>query len=251
MRIYKLIFLLFISLSFPLCSKDISSITLQTEFAVNFPEPSGICYYPPHNTFFLVGDEGHLGEISPDGELLKIVRLGKVDLEGVSYDPWSGQLAAIAEKRNLLLLIDPERFRINRTIPVPAPEDGSYEGVAVIAPGTVALVNQTREKKDKSGILILENLYDFKDREKEAATERYIPTGIVDQSDIYFDRDSESFYILSDHKNTLYRYSLKGKRLDKHKISGENQEGVCFGPDGKLYITQDSGGMLILDSPEK
>ena len=186
MRIINLILLLFITLFCPLYAKNLPSQEQVIKIPIPFPEPSGICPYPPHNSFFIVGDEGHLAEISPEGEILKMVLLGDLDLEGISYDPWSGLLAAVAEKRNLLIMIDPVNLRIYNTIPVPPPKDGSYEGVAVIAPGSVALVNQARGKKDKKGILILENLYTYKITADPAVKEDFIETDILDQSDIFY-----------------------------------------------------------------
>jgi len=224
---------------------------LQTISTEGFPEPSGICYVPESDTFFLVGDEGHIAEMSPRGEFIRIVYLGNHDLEGITWDPNEKSLLLLAEDKDLIIVLNPSNFSIKQTISIPRTAAGTdkvltggFEGAVLTAPGTLCLVNQIRKPgKKQSGILILDNIY-------TAPAARYLPTGISDQAAVSFDPENGELYIISDKQNTLYRFTLEGDETARYSLPGKDQEGIAPGTQNNLYITQDSGGILVIGRPD-
>ncbi len=222
------------------------SLELMEEFPLEgVPEPSGITYIPGEDTFFVVGDEGHLAEMSPDGELIRTVRLGNLDLEGISWDSERSCLIALAEKRNLLVYVDPGDLSILQLEEAPQPEAGTFEGIAVLPGGTVVLVNQTLGKKSAGTVLFYSSQWRRSPAGEEGgAVYQTFSSDIEDQSDILYDAEENNLYIISDKKNRIYCYTLQGELLWSARLKGKHQEGVARDSQGNFYIAQDSGGVL-------
>jgi hypothetical protein len=98
---------------------------------VFFNEPSGVVFCPGRNSLFLVGDEGDLAEIEPDGTLVKQAWLGDVDLEGVTVVPPSGPVYVAVEGQETILEVDPDTFEVLRQFPV----ERDFEGQTLLPPG--------------------------------------------------------------------------------------------------------------------
>ncbi|QEN06998.1 hypothetical protein EXM22_02980 [Oceanispirochaeta crateris] len=204
----------------------------------NFREPSGLVYSPNRNTLFVVGDEGHIAEISLEGELLHQSWLGERDLEGIMIFPEQGMLYALDEKTNHLIKIHPDTLEIlayEQILPSGTPP---YEGLGSDGRDTFFLVNQKLKKKSKDAALFM----------MKVGKINKIKTGIEDQSALLW--TSEGFYILSDTLDRLYKLDLKGQILWHCQLPGKNQEGLAVDGDGYFYVAQDSGGILKLELHE-
>jgi uncharacterized protein YjiK len=204
----------------------------------DFREPSGLVYAPERNTLFIVGDEGHIAELSLNGEVIRQSWLGERDLEGIMIFPDQGMLYALDEKTNHLLKIHPDTLEIlayEEILPSGTPP---YEGLSSDGKHSIFLVNQSLKKKSKNAAL-----FTLKDGKIQK-----IKTGIEDQSALLWTQ--EGFYILSDTLDRLYKLDLKGKILWHCQLPGKNQEGLAIDGDGYFYIAQDSGGILKLELHE-
>ncbi|MDC7234661.1 MAG: SdiA-regulated domain-containing protein [Spirochaetales bacterium] len=229
------------------CSLLLSVLVLQwvsaQEYTLNLleevplkkiPEPSGLSYAEERNSLFLVGDEGHIAEISLEGEILSSAWLGKRDLEGVAWGLESETLFVLDERLNRLILLDADDFSIIQEAGIP--EAGPYEGLCTDHQGSLFLVNQKRGKKaEKAGILEI----------TPGGTLHHIRTGIKDQSALLLYKGH--FYILSDTENRLYCLDRTGGIIWSCKVPGKNQEGLAVDAEGIFYIAQDSGGVTKLE----
>ena len=75
------------------------------------PEPSGLCYYPPRDTLFVVDDGGpgrpaSVAELDLHAKMLQQQAVGK-DLEGVCYCPLDGMLYVCDEDGERVYVMDP------------------------------------------------------------------------------------------------------------------------------------------------
>jgi len=96
-----------------------------------FNEPSGIAFHPGRGTLFVVGDEGDLGEMRPDGSWVRQVRLRSADFEGVTVDPATGLVYIVVEGEERILEIDPETFEVLREFAI----QREFEGKTLLPPG--------------------------------------------------------------------------------------------------------------------
>ena len=62
-----------------------------------FNEPSGIVYHEERGTLFVVGDEGHIGEMKRGGKYVKKKHLRHADFEGITVHPATGLLYVAVE----------------------------------------------------------------------------------------------------------------------------------------------------------
>ena len=226
---------LFFVLFFPLYGKDKMSLKLIEEYPLKrFPEPSGLCYSESRNTLFLVGDEGHVAEISLEGEILNLTWLGNRDLEGICWDGESETLYALDEKMSQIFTLNPDSLEIQEIETLAFHSKGPFEGLSLDDGGQFILVNQKLKKDAKKASFILHRGDELLE----------IKTGIEDQSGVSFQGDF--IYIISDRHNRLYTLDLDGEELWNCKLPGRTQEGIAVDADGFLYIAQDSGGLLKL-----
>ena len=97
-----------------------------------FDEPSGIVFHARRGTFFVVGDEGMIGEFSLKGKQIRVKEFSdEPDFEGVTVDPSSGLLYVAHEVADRILEIDPETFKVLRVFDVPR----RFEGEVVMDAG--------------------------------------------------------------------------------------------------------------------
>jgi len=233
----------------------------------NIIDPSGICFHPQRQTFFIVSDEGEIYEVEADGT--PVFRL-KVpgDLEDVTVDPSTGLLYIIIEGDDVILEFDPEkreitgRFPINRSykgnpdflqkqtdkydngiealtfIPIPGHPEG----------GTFYAGNQ------EDPACIMELYVPIKTSpayEAEARILRVLPFQMRDPGAIAYDPKTKLLNIVSDSDNLFLEITLDGKLVKEYAFPGNDQEGIAWDDQGYIYICQDSGGILKLKDLRK
>jgi uncharacterized protein YjiK len=228
---------------------------------VDFNEPSGICWHSQRQSLFVVGDEGDICEIKPDGSLVKqkLLRPG-ADFEGVTHDPDTGLLYVVIEEVESVIEVHPETFAILREFSIPRKFKGKTllnaggEGIEAITfvpdsshaqGGLFYVANQAftlTDEQDISAILQLE--LPLRSPKGKARITGYLAPGIIDLSGLYYDDQTKRLMLISDATNTILSYSLDHELISAHAFPGDNQEGVTVDPDGFLYIAQDSGGII-------
>ncbi|MDJ0753358.1 MAG: SdiA-regulated domain-containing protein [Ardenticatenaceae bacterium] len=229
---------------------------------VTFPEPSGIVYHSQRKTLFVVGDEGDLGEITMDGEIVARQRVKPADFEGITYDPATGLLYVIVEGDNQIVEIDPLDLTIQRTFDVdlefegqiiPASSKDGLEGITFVPDefhpegGFFYLVNQSFDLNlPNSSVLMTVNVPLKSDPagEQPAKIEKIMALGVVDLAGLYYDSQIDMVYVISDTENKLFRISANGEKVAVLGLPGRDQEGIVRDADGNWYIAQDFGAVI-------
>jgi uncharacterized protein YjiK len=228
---------------------------------LNIIEPSGICYHPLRGTLFVVSDEGEIVEIKTDGMLVaRTVVPG--DLEGITFDPSTGLLYAVAEGADVILEFDPDKGEVVRRFPVDRSFGGDSEFLRVTKPydnGLESLVFIPAAGHPEGGTFIAGNqedpscLVELSVPLRSAGPAggpakiiRLVTTKVQDPADMYFDERTGLLNVVCDAPNILVEMTLQGKIVRQYAFPGNDQEGICRDPEGYIYIAQDSGGILKL-----
>lgn len=228
-----------------------------------FNEPSGIVFHKQRKTLFVVGDEGDICEIQPDGTLIKQKRIRSADFEGITYDPSTGLLYIAIEGEEKILEVDPDNFKVLREFTIERtfkgkmvlkPGGNGIEGITFIPDryhpegGTFYVANQgfdLTDMEDPSAIFEVEvPLRSSFNKNATAKIIRFLFPGIIDISDLCYDESSGHLYAISDMTNTLFEITKDGEIIQTYHLPGKTQEGITVDNEGFLYIAQDSGGVI-------
>jgi len=227
-------------------------------------EPSGIAFSARRGTLFIVGDEGNICELLPDGTLIRTQHIYKADLEGITINPATGLLYAIKEHAMKILEFHPGSLKLLRQFPIetrlmphtPArrnrkrgieaitfvPDTGHPSG------GTFFIANQgwrTGQANNGSTIYEIEvPLHATPEASQVAHILRHFEPGLTDLSGIYYDNSQQLLLLISDKHDTLMLLGTDGKIRASYTLPGENQEGITLDAAGYLYIAQDSGDII-------
>jgi uncharacterized protein YjiK len=229
---------------------------------IDFPEPSGIVFHPLRGTLFVVGDEGDIAEIHPDGSLRNQGQLEQKDFEGITVDPSTGLLYVVTESKAKIFEIDPERFNTIREITI----DPSFEDEKIIATeknhveaitfvpntdpasaGTFFLANQNPKSDNEFTTTVLQIQIPLNNTSGEEITAQIInhfSLNVPDLSELYYDPLNDHLYAISDQTNTFFEITKDGLVLKSYALPGNDQEGITLDNQGFLYIAQDSGGII-------
>jgi uncharacterized protein YjiK len=230
---------------------------------INFREASGVVFHPQRGTLFIVGDRGHITELTTDGDKVRRERIRKEpDLEGISIDPVTGVLYAVDEGADDILEIDPQDLKVRRRISIDrafagetllARRGNGIEGIAFVpdaassGAGSLYLVNQSNELDGEDPSLVLEVILDEGSEKPRARIVKTFSLGVTDLSDIAYDATSQHLLVISDERNLLLVVSLAGQIIHVYPLPGVRQEGIALDAKGYLYIAQDAkDGILKL-----
>jgi uncharacterized protein YjiK len=219
-------------------------------------EPSGIAYHPKLKHLFVVGDEGSLVELDGSG---KVVGRQAVpgNLEDVTFHAPTGFLLLLVENRGELIVYDPGghkevgRFRLDTTgllgEPAKDPTHG-FEGVffreepGATGGGLLYLVHQrhpamvvvvSADLSRSGGTIGADAVKDrFKLHRMDLTAITYVPS---------LDR----LLVLSDADDRILVMGTDGQIKAEIALPGVQQEGLCFDPQGTLWIADDRAGRVV------
>jgi sugar lactone lactonase YvrE len=230
-------------------------------------EPSGIVFHPARGTLFVVDDGGVLCEFTPDGRVVRQAPLRDADFEGITIDPSTGLLYIAIEGAESLLEVDPETFGTLREFALPRAFEGrtlmkeggqGIEAVTFVPDdahphgGTFFVANQSmrldRRPEDLSVIVEAELPLRSAGAEPGAARIlRYFLPGVADVAGLHFDAERRVLLAASDATDRLLVLALDGRLLASRDLPGQDQEGIAVDSTGRLFIAQDSGGVLRVE----
>jgi uncharacterized protein YjiK len=240
-----------------------------------FGEPSGIVFHPSRKTLFVVGDEGDLCEMKPDGTVLRQEHYPsgsvRMDFEGITVNPATGLLYVAIEGAEAILEIDPQdlsvrrKFDIERILDgelVMAPTGQGIEGITFVPNpklphgGTFLVANQAfdlNNPKDVSAVFEVEApLADKTGSPPPGKLLRQFSLGVTDLSDMHYDSARNRLYVISDSNNLLFVATPDGRVIAKYTdLPCADQEGIAFDDAGNIYIAQDSGGVVKIEWSDK
>ncbi len=221
------------------------------------PEASGACYNPHTHSLFIVGDEGTLYRLNPQGKILSKKYLGHYNFEGVACDNKNRKLyLAVEGKDNVLQLSQHEmnvqqKIKIKRTYKdkIILKKDWKHhglEGITLIN-GTLYLTNQSHKflpKKDPSVIFSTH----FKNPHK-LLIDSLIDLHKKDLSGL--DYHDGFLYVISDKSDKIWRYDLqKGKIIQTIPLPRGAWEGIAFGENSDLFLADDNGYVWKMQLPK-
>jgi uncharacterized protein YjiK len=222
-------------------------------------EPSGAVFNPHKKTLYVVSDEGYIFELNKEGKVLRENKLGRLDLEGVTYDDINRRIFAVVEKKDLIIEIDEESFEIKKTFKVNRfynnkevlnPERDGFEGIAIIPEEQVFyLVNQGFSLKEKyandaPAIIKVEIPSDENyESTDELQIEEYYRLDVDDLAEIVYTPNDNNLLVLSDSNNLLMKYSLRGERLSEAILEENGKEGLAFDDEDWFYLFQEDGSI--------
>ena len=216
-----------------------------------FIEPSGICWHGQRQTLFVVGDEGDIAEIKPDGKLVKHKQLrAAADFEGVTHDPATGLLYVAEEEAESILEVHPETLTILREFSLPRSFKGKtllragaegIEGITFVPDpgfaqgGLFYVANQSyslSNEQDISAVFRVE--LPLRSRQGKARILGYFSPGVIDLAGLYYDAQTNHILVISDATNTVLTYSLDQQLVSMHALPADYQEGITVDPNGFL-----------------
>jgi hypothetical protein len=220
------------------------------------PEPSGVVYHAKRGSLFVVSDDGTIGEVSLEGKVRATRALGG-DLEGITYDPGTGNLYVVREGHEIIFEVDPNSFAIRRRFTI----DRSFEGDADFlergGDGIEGLTFVPDPGHREGGRFFAVNQFDPPALVELAlplrsSRERFEKARIVAAhrvaspplSDVLWCAELRAFLIASALWRSVYVVDENGVRRASVRVPGIMQEGIALLPDGAVVIAQDTGGLL-------
>jgi uncharacterized protein YjiK len=222
-------------------------------------EPSGIAYHASRKSLFVVGDRGHIAEISREGAIIRKERIGKLDFEGVTVGPRGNLFVVSEEKPPRLIEIDPETLAVRRSMKIDPDLDGKrviarrendgLEGLCYVAEDD-AFYALNQDRPPRIVRLSLPEKKNGKVRIEEAIE---LPSDVKHGSDLTYDPETRHFLVsqASDDgkRGAVHELTRNGRLVRTLALPGERQEGLALGPSGTAWIAQDSGGVLEVRTP--
>ena len=223
------------SLFFIACGK------LEGDEIVKIPEASGIGYCSSSDTLIVVNDEGSYYEISKKGKILKSVKLGKYDLEGVVCE--DEHMIFVREDKGLVI-VDRSTGKKKKVI-IDTLYQGKKlslfdkkEGVEGIAKvGNIVYLAKQSKKKKKSFIAVVK-LTPYPSRVVDVIEHHIVDTAGLTYHNGYL-------YMVSDKEDLLIKYDTDKKKIvQKVKLSEGAWEGLAFDTKGYVYLADDDGRVV-------
>lgn len=207
-----------------------------------FPEMSGMTYLSQSETFFAVGDEGHLFELDENLKIIRTVFLGDFDLEAVTSNSDGSRLYCLDESGLMLLEISLPDLSVLSVEEIKKKNklDKKYfqfESLILIEDTFIMGATYNSEKKGE-GVLLRFHRDDLK-------TEKMADIPLQDISGLAY--SEPYFLIISDNADKMIIFSEDEGLLDSLDIQGVHQEGVSL-KENDVYILDESGRYQIISN---
>jgi uncharacterized protein YjiK len=218
-------------------------------------EPSGIAWHPGLHHLFVVGDEGTLGELDPNGRTIRADRVAG-NLEDLAFHSPSGMLVLLVENPAGLVVYDAASHRETRRITLDtagllgrAPEGGKaqgFEGLAFRAEagrpgGGVFYIAYQR-----SPAMVVAAGFDplrAATVGQDEVVERWPMDPYRHLTALTYDSSRERFLLIADGRVAVIGRDGK-TQSQSEMLPMLHPEGVCLDESGALWIADDPTGLL-------
>ncbi|MCB1185552.1 SdiA-regulated domain-containing protein [bacterium] len=223
------------------------------------PEPSGLCYYPVHDSLFIVDDgaadrKPAVYEISLTGEVLQKLEIG-YDLEGVCYCSADGLVYVADENEERIYSINPDELSLVETYRISRMLDGKevleaggngFEGIEYISAGNgdwsdcFILLNQD----DPHSLLAVRRAEMVPESNGETAALARWDIARINAGSLHFDDANNQLWVVHSWMNVMEIWDIGSMEvLAWEVVPGAAQEAVAIDGVGRLWIGSDSGGI--------
>jgi uncharacterized protein YjiK len=206
------------------------NLYLQKVTPIKVPEPSGLALSFDDNYFWSVGDsDSKVYKLDLSGNIVKSFIVNGEDLEGVTVID-STNLAVILERTREVVVVDTSGKEIKRKkFDLKGKLNEGLEGICIdVIKGDFYFLNEKRP-----GLLIRtdNNFNEIFRKEIKLAK---------DYSDIFFSKDDNTLWILSDESKKIIQTDLSGKKIKEYKINVDQPEGLVIdSKNKKIFIVSD------------
>lgn len=226
-------------------------------------EPSGIVWMAERGTYVVVGDEGQVAEIKPDGTVLHEWKLGsQYDLEDVTVVDPASSLVYLGDENNSSarefdLYTGTLTGRSWSFASKISEVNGStgLEGLAFVPDGSHPFGTTVSGGVFYAGWQYDGDIYVFAPDLGASGSQTFIEeihmtTGYTDLSALSYNFRTERVYALYDGLNILEERDAAGLLVATYDVPGSNQEGIAVADEYPLetatvFIAEDSGGIYF------
>jgi uncharacterized protein YjiK len=197
---------------------------------IKIPEPSGLALSYDGKYFWSVGDsDSRVYKMDLSGNVLQSFNVNGNDLEGVTVVD-SIFLAVILERTREVVIVDTNgKEFIRKKLVLKGNLNEGLEGICFdSSTKNFYLLNEKRP-----GLLIkTDSSFNEVFRKKIKLAKDY--------SDIFFSKDDNTLWILSDESNKIIQTDLNGNKINEYSINVEQPEGIVVDyKNKKVFIVSD------------
>lgn len=209
-------------------------------YNLNIPEPSGLVYNSKNNTLMIVSDsKSDIFEIDFTGNIINTLSTSSADIEGIALSKYCDTIYVVEEASRLVTTYLATGFRVS-----------SFQ-VNVATTANHALEGITKNNLNGSLIILNEKypcmLLEYKNNKEVWRKEIYYSSDI---SDIFFEEQNNTYWIVSDESQKLLKLSKDAVLISEWYVPIIQAEGITIVQD-KIYIVSDyERKMYVFKNPE-
>jgi uncharacterized protein YjiK len=214
---------------------SVTALTLVAQYSTTVSEPSGLYFNSKTNSLWTVSDgNSTVYEIDFQGKVLKSLAISSSDLEGITFSA-NCDTFYVAEETNQLIT----KYLTNGTKLSSFPVNVA----TMISHGPEGLTLNTTNNhifiiNEKSPCMLLEY------NNSKLLWQKQIDY-TLDCSDIYFDKQLNCLWMVSDESSKVIKMSLTGDLLAEYSVPITKMEGITIYQD-KIYLINDQNGILYV-----
>lgn len=197
-------------------------------FNLNISEPSGIAYNSKNNTLMIVSDgSSDIFETDFTGKILRTISISSSDIEGITLSKNCDTIFVVEETNKLVASYSESGLRLSAfSVNVAADPKHALEGIAKNhSNGNLIVLNE----KLPCMLLGFDGIIEIWRKEINYSN---------DISDVFYDEQSNSFWIVSDESQKIMKLSYDTSLISEWKIYVQQAEGITIVND-KIYIVSD------------
>lgn len=225
-------------------SETLFDLTLIQSYELDIPEPSGLSWALNGKDFYVVDDQDNqLYKIDKQGNILDDYLYSGDDVEGVTVDVQSQTIWIVEEAQSKIVQLDEvgntiQSFRLDIER---ESNKNSLEGISSnSANNTFYVLNE-----DNPGLLISWQA-------ETGINNKKVLHFAKDYSGIFFNKDTNSLWIVSDKSQKLFHTDLSGKVKQGFNLGIQKAEGIVVDSiNQRVYIVSDSEQKLYVYSLKK
>lgn len=222
----------------PVVEIPIGTLELQTYFALDVPEPSGLSFGPNGNTLLTVSDHtNQVYELDLQGKIIRTLEYTGKDLEGVTYNQQQNLIAIAEEAEREITLLNYESGIKTDTYKIDIPFGSDNSGLEGISFNTNNKMYYVLNESNPDLMVIWNPTYGIiSEIDLNFAT---------DYSGIFVDEAHSLLWIVSDQSKRIYKCDYNAKVLMEFHLPELKFEGIVI-KDDLIYLVNDASAELYI-----
>lgn len=221
----------------PTSNNNIIIPTLQpiSVFSLTISEPSGIAYNARNNSLMIVSDASPvMYETDFSGNVLRTISTSSADLEGIALSKNCDTIYVVEETNKLVTTYSESGLRLaSFFVDVATNSKHALEGVSInYSNGHLIVLNE----KLPCMILGFDGTSEIWRKELNYST---------DISDIFYEQQSNVFWIVSDESQKIMKLDYNLKLIAEWKIPIQQAEGITI-INNQIYVVSDAERKLYI-----